>query len=127
MIEELYEFFAYIGIERKDLVVREEPQVTIVSFLQKLGRDSEMLVAIGIGAEDGRAEITVTKAKENADDYGTLKLLNRFNSEFSGMTFFAGSKAVTLRIMLDGEYEFRVLAAKLFSAIAVAKEAFLNV
>ena len=35
MIEELYEFFAYIGIERKDLVVREEPQVTIVSFLQK--------------------------------------------------------------------------------------------
>ena len=50
MIEELYEFFAYIGIERKDLVVREEPQVTIVSFLQKLGRDSEMLVALGIGA-----------------------------------------------------------------------------
>lgn len=127
MIEELYGFLEYIGISRENLYTQTEHDATLVSFYQEMTHNSRLLVTVGIHDIDERAEICVSKEKQNAEEYEMLLHLNQLNSQYSGITFFAVQDAVFLKVVLEGEYELEELVAKLVLAIQVAKEEFGNI
>ena len=127
MIEELYGFLEYIGINRENLYLQTEPDATLVSFYQEMAPNSRLLVTVGIHDIDQRVEICVSKEKQDADGFESLAHLNQLNSQYSCLTFFAVSDAVFLKVILEDKYKLEELVSKLLLAIQVAKEEFKNI